>query len=61
MSHGEEFGFYAEGTGQPKRGLEELRKVLRVQGVGKREEDGRRSSRETEVRRQDGRMGVGSV
>lgn len=35
MSRDKEFGFYAEGTGKPKRGLEELREGLRVQGVGR--------------------------
>lgn len=41
ISHAKEFGVYAEGTGKPKRGLEELREGLRVQGVDKPEEDSR--------------------
>lgn len=36
MSCGAESGFCAGGTGKPKKGLEELRKLLKVQGWVKR-------------------------
>lgn len=35
MNHSKEFGFDAEDTGEPKNGLEELRKLFKIQGVGK--------------------------
>lgn len=54
ISHAKEFVVYKEGTEKPKRGLEELREGLGVQGWVQR-----RIAGEAKVRRQDGQMGVG--
>lgn len=52
MSHGKEFGFYAEDTGEPKKALEELRKLCKVRRASKQEEDAGEGEG-TEVRSQD--------
>lgn len=53
MIHGKEFGFDAEGTGEPKKGLEGLRKLFKIQGVDKWEGDAGEEAEETDGRSWD--------